>query len=348
MRIFTYRNKRAVRKTARILGCILLALALLVIGRVLYVQRYVTYTPDGVKLDYDQHLDYTGETQPEPDPAEYPFETVLDAVSETGGEAVTAQTRLDGYSISTTMLVNGVDQVRDALRSVDGYNAIILDVKSIYGNFYYSTELTGAPKADALDITEVDKLISELTARQDLIVIARVPAFSDRRYALEHQSEGLPIWNGALWEGDDVCYWLNPYSNSVQGYLTSIAIELSQRGFDGVLFDDFYFPASDRIMWNANITRSEAVLDAAANITDSLYGYGIEVLFGSDSAEVAALGDRVCIRTDAAEDVNAIVEQMSPVLSDPAAQIVFLTSSRDTRFAACGVLRPLIEDSTEG
>ena len=347
MRIFTYRNKRAVRKTARILGCILLALALLVIGRVLYVQRYVTYTPDGVRLDYDQHLDYTGQEQLEPDPADYPFETVLDAVAETDGEAE-KQTRLDGYSISTTMLVNGVEQVRQALKEVEGYNAVVIDVKSIYGNFYYSTELTGAPKADALDIADVDKLISELTGRSDLIVIARVPAFSDRRYALEHQSEGLPIWNGALWEGDDVCYWLNPYSNSVQGYLTSIAIELSQRGFDGVLFDDFYFPASDRIMWNANITRSEAVLDAAANITDSLYGYGIEVLFGSDSAEVAALGDRVCIRTDAAEDVNSIVEQMSPVLRDPAAQIVFLTSSRDTRFATCGVIRPLIEDSTEG
>ena len=345
MRIFTYRNKRAVRKTARILGCILLALALLVIGRVLYVQRYVTYTPDGVRLDYDQHLDYTGQDAAEPDPAEYPFETVLDAVSETDGEAE-KQTRLDGYSISTTMLVNGVDQVRDALRSVDGYNAIILDVKSIYGNFYYSTELTGAPKADALDITEVDKLISELTGRSDLIVIARVPAFSDRRYALEHQSEGLPIWNGALWEGDDVCYWLNPYSNNVQGYLTSIAIELSQRGFDGVLFDDFYFPDSDRIMWNATITRDEAVLDAAANIADSLYGYGIEVLFGSAPTGAAAYADRVCVTTDAAEDVNAIVEELSPSLTDPAAQIVFLTSSRDTRFAACGVIRPLIESDT--
>ena len=110
MRIFTYRNKRAVRKTARILGCILLALALLVIGRVLYVQRYVTYTPDGVRLDYDQHLDYTGQEQLEPDPVDYPFETVLDAVAETDGEAE-KQTRLDGYSISTTMLVNGVEQV---------------------------------------------------------------------------------------------------------------------------------------------------------------------------------------------------------------------------------------------
>ena len=345
MRIFTYRNKRAVRKTARILGGVLLALALLVVGRVLYVQRYVTYTPEGVRLDYDQKIDYTGQAPAEPDPAEYPFETVVDAVAQTDEEAE-KQTRLDGYSISTTMLVNGVDQVRSALAEVDGYNAVVIDVKSIYGNFYYSTQLSGAPRADALDISEVDKLIEELTGRSDLIVIARVPAFSDRRYALAHQSEGLPIWNGALWEGDDVCYWLNPYSNNVQGYLTSIAIELSQRGFDGVLFDDFYFPDSDRIMWNATITRDEAVLDAAANIADSLYGYGIEVLFGSAPTGAAAYADRVCITTDAAEDVNAIVEELSPSLTDPAAQIVFLTSSRDTRFAACGVIRPLIESDT--
>ena len=345
MRIFTYRNKRAVRKTARILGGVLLALALLVIGRVLYVQRYVTYTPEGVRLDYDQKIDYTGQAPAEPDPAEYPFETVVDAVAQTDEEAE-KQTRLDGYSISTTMLVNGVDQVRSALAEVDGYNAVVIDVKSIYGNFYYSTQLSGAPRADALDISEVDKLIEELTGRSDLIVIARVPAFSDRRYALAHQSEGLPIWNGALWEGDDVCYWLNPYSNNVQGYLTSIAIELSQRGFDGVLFDDFYFPDSDRIMWNTTITRDEAVLDAAANIADSLYGYGIEVIFGSAPTGAAAYADRVCVTTDAAEDVNAIVEGLSPSLTDPAAQIVFLTSSRDTRFAACGVIRPLIESDT--
>ena len=345
MRIFTYRNKRAVRKTARILGGVLLALALLVIGRVLYVQRYVTYPPEGVRLDYDQKIDYPGQAPAEPDPAEYPFETVVDAAAQTDEEAE-KQTRLDGYSISTTMLVNGVDQVRSALAEVDGYNAVVIDVKSIYGNFYYSTQLSGAPRADALDISEVDKLIEELTGRSDLIVIARVPAFSDRRYALAHQSEGLPIWNGALWEGDDVCYWLNPYSNNVQGYLTSIAIELSQRGFDGVLFDDFYFPDSDRIMWNATITRDEAVLDAAANIADSLYGYGIEVLFGSAPTGAAAYADRVCITTDAAEDVNAIVEELSPSLTDPAAQIVFLTSSRDTRFAACGVIRPLIESDT--
>ena len=343
MRIFTYRNKRAVRRTLRIVLCVVLALALLIVGRVLYLQRYITYTPEGVKLDYGQKLEYTGDTPVQPDAEEYPFETVLDAA---GSDPVEAekQTKLDGYYISTSMLVNGVDSVREALKEVDGYNAIILDVKSIYGNFYYSTELSGAQLADALDVKEVDRLITELTGQRDVAVIARFSAFSDRNYALAHQSEGLPIWNGALWEGEDLCYWLNPYSNDVQGYLTSIAIELSQRGFDGVLFDDFYFPTSDSIVWNSSISRSEAVLDAAAGITDSLYGYGIEVLFGSSSAEVAAYSDRVCIHSETAEDVAGIVEQMSPVLTDPAVQIVFMTSSRDTRFAACGVVRPLIED----
>lgn len=295
-----------------------------------------------MRLDYDQSLSYTGQTQQTPNAEEFPFETVLETSASDPAVAAT-QTQLDGYYISTAMLVGGVDNVRAALREVEDYNTVILDVKSIYGNFYYSTELSGAPLADAVDISAVDSLIAELTARQDLVVIARFSAFSDRNYALAHQSEGLPIWNGALWEGEDLCYWLNPYSNDVQGYLTSIAIELSQRGFDGVLFDDFYFPDSDRIMWNTSISRSEAVLDAASSLTDSLYGYGIEVLFGSDSAEVAAYSDRVCIHSEQAEDVAGIVERMSPVLTDPARQIVFMTASRDTRFAACGVVRPLIE-----
>ena len=39
---------------------------------------------------------------------------------------------------------------------------------------------------------------------------------------------------------------------------------------------------------------------------------------------------------------------MDGTLADTSAQLVFLTASRDTRFAACGVIRPLIEDSTEG
>ena len=341
MRIFSYRNKRTVRRILLILGVVLAVLLALVIGRFIYLQRFISYTSEGARLDYEQDLTMTGQTPAARDPAQFPFETVLE---ENGGADGEPQTRkkLTGFHVTTDMLLGGIDEVKNALRQSEDYNTVLLDVKSSYGNFYYSTRLSGMQKTDALDVAEVDRFIRELTETRDLTVIARFSAFRDRNFALANQSDALPIWNGALWEGDDLCYWLNPYSKEVQGYLTSVAIELAQLGFDGVLFDDFYFPDSDRIMWNGSISKEEAVLDCAAALGD-LNGYGIEILFGSDSPEVAAYADRICIRSEQAEDVPGIVEQMQPIMEDPAAQIVFLTDSRDTRFAQCGVLRPLIE-----
>ena len=347
MRIFSYRNKRAVRRALLIALCVVAGLLILLVCRFIYLGRYVVYEDGAVHFDYAQKLSPTGDTPEPPDPAEFPFETVLDAQTETpDGEQPMQQ--LSGYYISTRMLANGVDAVRAALRETDDYNAVVIDVKSIYGNFYYSTELSGATtaSADVVDITEVDALIKDLTRRDGLTVIARVPAFSDPVYALAHQSEGLPLYSGALWTDDNGCYWLNPYSNGVQGYLSSIALELSQLGFDEVLFDSFYFPNSDRIAWTADdITRDGAVLDAAENIKDNLFGNGIRVCFGTTAPSVAAYADRIFISSDEPDTVAGLVESMQQSLPDTAKQIVFLTDSRDTRFEACGVVRPLLQET---
>ena len=347
MRIFSYRNKRAVRRVVLIVLGVLLALLLLLVCRFIFLGRYVVYADGAVHFDYTQKLSPTGNTPDTPDPAEFPFETVLDVQAESpDGEQPMQQ--LTGYYISTRMLADGVDAVREALDETDDYNAVVIDVKSIYGNFYYSTELAGATtaSADVVDITQVDALIKDLTRREGLAVIARVPAFSDPVYALAHQSEGLPLYSGALWTDDNGCYWLNPYSNGVQGYLSSIALELSQLGFDEVLFDNFYFPDSDRIAWTSDdITRDGAVLDAAQNIKDNLFGNGIRVCFGTSSPSVAAFADRIFVSSDEPDTVAVLAESMQQALSDTASQIVFLTDSRDTRFETCGVVRLLLQKS---
>ncbi len=345
MRIFSYRNKRALRRALyTVLGVVLLLLILL-LCRFIYLGRYVVYEDGAVHFDRTQALQPTGAVPETLDPAEYPFETVLDA-SPTTPDGEQPMQQLSGYYISTRMLADGVDAVRAALSASDDYNAVVLDVKSVYGNYYYSTEISGATtaSADVIDVTEVDALIKELTARQDLTVIARVPAFSDPVYALAHQSEGLPLYSGALWTDDNGCYWLNPYSNGVQGYLSSIALELSQLGFDEVLFDYFYFPDSDRIAWTTDaITRDGAILDAAENLKDNLFGTGLRVCFGTQSSGVAAFADRIFVWADDPAEVSGLVDSMQGTLSDTAAQVVFLTDSRDTRFEACGVVRPLLE-----
>lgn len=347
MRIFSYRNKRALRRALYIVLGVVLLLLILLLCRFLYLGRYVVYEDGAVHFDRTQKLEPTGAAPETLDPAEYPFETVLDANPATpDGEQPMQQ--LSGYYISTRMLAGGVDAVREALNASDDYNAVVLDVKSVYGNYYYSTEISGATtaSADVVDIAEVDALIAELTATPDLSVIARVPAFSDPVYALAHQSEGLPLYSGALWTDDNGCYWLNPYSNGVQGYLTSIALELSQLGFDEVLFDNFYFPDSDRISWDTDvITREGAVLDAAEHIKDNLFGNGIRVCFGTQSTGVAAFADRIFVSSDDPSEASSLVESMQGTLSDTAVQIVFVTDSRDTRFEVCGVVRPLLESS---
>ena len=141
------------------------------------------------------------------------------------------------------------------------------------------------------------------------------------------------------------CYWLNPNSTAVQGLLSSIAIELSGLGFDEVVFDDFYVPASDAIAWNAAVSKEDAILNAARNIVDNLEGVGIHVSFGSTSPALAAYGYHLFDRTDDPADVMEVMDAMQDAMEDIPAQLVFVTTSRDTRFGQCSVLLPLIGES---
>lgn len=329
------------------LGLVLLALVILLIilavCRFLYLDRFIVYKNGHATLNYDQKLESNGLVPQSPDPEEFPFETILDTSHEANmGETLS---KLNGFYVSTTMLAEDVDAVRDALWDAEDYNAVVIDVKSVYGNFYYSSKLAGAQKATA-DIEAIDKLIAQLCARNDLTVIARVPAFSDPNYALAHQSQGLPLLSGALWTDDNGCYWINPYSNDVQGWLTSIAIELESLGFDEVLFDNFYFPDSDRILWKSDtVTKQDAILDAASNLAANLVSTPIRVSYGTNDPQIAAFADRVFITTEKASDVKKNLAALKDTLPDSAGQIVFCTTSRDTRFNQCGTIHPLMGES---
>ena len=344
MRIFSYRNKRLLKRTLLIALAVLLGILALIVCRFIYLGRFVTYDNAGAHLDYEQHLTATRAPEPAVSDEDFSFDTVLDAASEEDGD--TAQTaKLTGYYITTTMLASGVDQVRAALSQADDYNAVMVDVKSIFGSFYYSTAISGAAKATVLDIKQVDQLIAELAQQKGVTLIARVPAFSDPEYALKHQSQALPLYNGALWTDEHDCYWLNPYSNDVQGYLTSIALELAGLGFDEVLFDNFYFPDSDRISWTGSVTKQEAILDAADNLSANLLNQSIRLDLGTNDPEVAAYGARVFITTNNASQIEDDIAALSDVLPDTASQLVYLTDSRDTRCDACGALRPLLDET---
>ena len=342
MRIFSYRNKRNLRIALLIILGAALLIAALVFCRFLYLGRYIKYENGRAKLDYNQKIEPTGAVLQKPDPAEFPFETDLNVLP-ADGEMPTLETQLNGYYITTTMLMKHLDEVRSALDDLKGVNAILLDVKSVFGNYYYSSELAGSVKADA-DIKAIDALIKELASTPDLVLIARVPAFSEPNYAEKHQAQALAMSSGALWMDSRRCYWLNPYDKSVQGLLCSIALELKSLGFDEVLFDDFYLPNADDIRWPYDdITRPEAVLDAAENIVANLEGSGLVVCFGTREPAIAEYADRIFVSTDQASQVDSVMSSVKDFMEAPERQVAFMTVSRDTRFDACSVLHPLLD-----
>ena len=338
MRIFSYRNKRTLRRIALIVLLAAVLLGLLILARISYLGRYAVYSPDGVYFDKTQKLQRAPQTPADtPDAEEYPFETILSAAAEeteTDPNAV----QLQGFYISTTMLANSVDEVRQALADADGY----IDVKSPLGNFYYSTDIADTQTADA-DIAACDALIKELTETPDLIVIARVPAFSDPNFVAKHYSSALTTKSGDLWMDERRCYWLRPDSLDARSYLAAIALELDARGFDEVLFDNFTVPDDDSVAWDTEaMTQVAALEDCAETLGANLTGSSIRLALGTTVPSVAQYASRVYVTTEKANDVMTVTEAMREVLPDASTQLVFVTTSHDTRFDAAGVIRPLL------
>ncbi len=345
MRIFSYRNKRRAKMFLLVLGAAILVLALVCLFRFIYLQRFLVYTPDGVQLNYDQDLQAGRVSQDESNPEEFPVTMLLPDDSISVSAANEEMKQLSGFYITTDMLLNA-PAVTEALEEQEEISALLLDMKSIYGNFYYASTIPGAIQSSA-DIPAIGALLEQLTADDGLYLIAGIPAFSDNNFALANQPYGLPLSSGALWMDSNGCYWLDPLEEEVQNYLVSIAIELSNLGFDEVLFEDFRVPDSSNIVYNREVSRDEAAAQAAQAISAALGDYPIRVSFGTSSTLTAQSADRVYLQASDGSAVAGMVESLQESLEDPSVQIVFLTASRDTRFDGYGILRPLIEERVE-
>ena len=346
MRFFSYQNKRRLKMAAISLMILLAVFLLFCLCRFIYLQRYLVYTGTEVKLDYEQDI---GSAVSADIPAWQ--QTPVEIITEEPVAQVSAQVdqplqTLSGNYITTQMLLD-MDNVNASFSSMQEFpDTIMLDLKSIYGNFYYSSGTAGAVSSSA-DIDAVDALIRQLSSRNGLYLIARISSLSDTNFALANQSCGLPLRSGALWMCDRGCYWLDPMEEDVQNYLVSIASELASLGFHEVVFDDFRVPDSPNIIYTGDTPREEAAAVSAEAIRKKLSDVPIRVSFNSADPKVAEHSDRVYLVTQDGSAVSDLVSSILDSIRDPAAQIVFLTPSRDTRFDGYGILRPLIEERQE-
>lgn len=340
--MLSYRSRRALRR----LGKFFLVLALLAAVGLLcwgfWLNRYVVYTKDGVKLDFG----FSGEFQPgQQAGTEATDNTVYVEYEQTvpTEPPSTELKQMSGYYISPEMLRGDLTEVKNQIAQLPKGTPIMLDVKNIRGEFYYSS-LVGNPSS-SVSQAAIDDLIAFLR-EGEYYIIARIPAFRDYEFGRRNVACGLldidKVHLVALWMdiSDGVAtYWLDPSKDGTVQYLIRIVTELRTWGFDEVLFYDFRFPDTDRIYYTGD--KAAALATCAQTLVTSCTSETFAVSFVSnDPAFPLPEGrSRLYMENVPAENVSLMVEQA--VMTDPQIRMVFFANTNDNRYDAFGVLRPL-------
>lgn len=327
-----YRTRQTLRRMALVLLAVLLVAVLVWGCWIIWLSRYVIYTQDGAKIDFslpEQLLSGTLAQPPEPG------ETIPISYDDAPGAVSTELAQINGYYVDATALKD-IPTVQTQIQALPAGTAVMVDVKNIYGSFYYSSGVSTA-RSSAVDVQTMDGLIEALN-KSNLYTIARLPALRDYQYGLNHVPDGLPTAGGYLWLDSDGCYWLNPASSGTLSYLIQIVNELKSLGFDEVVFYDFYFPETTGIVYTND--KAEALATAAKTLVSSCATDSFGVSFvGKPDFTLPEGRSRLYIEN--AEPINAAGIAQQTGLADPEIRLVFLTTLHDTRFDKYSVLRPL-------
>lgn len=328
-----YRARCALRRTGMVLLSLVFLALLFFACWLIWLGRYVVYTKDGVRLDFSLPEKVA---VGEPAKPTEPEETVPIIYGDELMQESTELSQLNGYYVDTNALQKDISAVKAQIQALPSGTPVMLDVKSIYGRFYYSSSVSEF-RPDSIDIAAMDELIQYLCS-SDKYVIARVPALRDYLYGLNNVSEGLPVAGGYLWMDSDGCYWLNPARSGTLTYLVQIANELKGLGFDEVVFSDFCFPKTDKIVFAQD--KEAALSTTAKTLVTTCATDRFAVSFVSDTVFTVPEG-RCRLYIENAEPANAGNVAQQTGLPDPAIRVVFLTELHDTRFNDYSVLRPL-------
>lgn len=333
MQFLSFRNRRVLRRILISLLILVIVLVLLATATLLYLQRYLVYTKDGVYFDFSKSEPQQAPVESQPQ-YEFPGAPVLETEPEVQAPEQSAQP-VSGYIVPAEAL-DDTDALLAACDALEAPCTLVLDAKDGFGNFFYTSDISGQGDGSK---NVLDTLVPALKNR-GFHLVARISAFRDRSFALADTSLGLPLESGALWMDESGCYWLDPASDVVCVRLTRIAGELFELGFDEVLLTDFRFPDSENIVYSTEQTTDALLADAAELIGGAVTDEG-RICFAVTAGQAAfdPMGGRLYCQTDEVAAIQMLLDSFGTYLSQPSEQLVFATDSRDTRFAGYGLLR---------
>lgn len=339
----TWRTRKRLKTTLVVLGSVLALTAAAWLCWILWLGRFVVYSRDAVRLDFDWQTpgDFVA-AQPPEDPT---VSILYNDGSDTQVQRNQELTQMNGCYITAQMLMDDISEVEAMIRELPKGTAIMLELKAGSGTFYYDTEMPRASVSSKIDKNAMRSLLSYLD-KADYYTIAQIPAFRDRAYGLENTSSGIHHSSGGyLWAGSDNCYWLDPAKSGPRSYLIDIAAELRDLGFNEVVFTDFCFPPTEDILYEGD--KLAALNDTAQHLVYNLMTEDFCVSFLCNEEGFVLPDGRTRLYLDKVDASMAQSVASAAGVPDPQINLVYLTEANDTRFDAFSVLRPMYLGATQ-
>ena len=329
----SYRTRCALRRAGQV-ALVLLVVAILAYGLwFTWLNRFVVYSREaGASLDFSFSItDRTGIVAEKPE--EIPPVSVFynDGQYEVESEELS---KLKGYYVTSAQLENDLEGVLAKLEDLPKGTAVMIDVKSPKGNLFYSSAIR-ENRALGIDPEAMDALIETINSA-GLYTIARLPAFKDRAYGVEYPMQTMQTASGYGWD-DNGYYWISPGKTQVQEYVTQLALELRGLGFREVVFTEFRFPDTNKVVFNGD--KKQTLMDVAQTIMKTCTTDRFTVSFEDGGFGFPEGKCRIYAQNITAANVESYVEKFQK--ENPEASFVFVTELHDTRYEQYGVLRPL-------
>lgn len=331
----SYRTRQTLRRTLRVTATVIAIL--LVVGgcTLLWLQRFVVYTDDGVVLNFDRQD--SGQAQlPQPSQS---LPTINIRYEDTPFQEGLQQ--LSGYYIPEKDLMDDPDAVLAKLQQLPAGTPVLLDIKGYRGYFFYSTQV-GAHTSGLYNISRMDELIRWL-GQSDLYVIARMPALRDFIVVWENSACSLKTTSGYAYadQGDyGTGYWLDPTNSTVQNYLIDVLNELKSLGFDEVVLQNFCFPDTDNLAFTGD--KTQVLNQLAQKLMTSCANEQFTISFATDDPGFLLPEGRCRLFLENILAENAQTAWNTAQVEDKRLNLVFIAPNGDTRYdIENGILRPL-------
>ena len=339
----TYRTKRRLNAIGTIATALLLVFILVWFCWVLWLERYVVYTRDNdavLDLSFNSN-DIIGEVAQPPASGGTGI-TIYYNEGDAAVEVTNELVKLDGYYIGADVMSRDLTSVWSDLNNLSPGTPVMIELKGGYGSFYYTSSLADAVMSQSVSVDSVDELISELKYR-GFYTIARISAFRDYNFGLNHVNHGLPVAGKQyLWADDGGCYWLNPTSATTISWITSVVTELRDKGFNEVVLADFRFPVGEKYGFKGD---KQAALQTAANtllnncLSSSYPGFTLS--FCVDRVDFPLPDSRSRLYLENVDPGTVAAKASQAVIVNSDVRLVFLAANNDTRYNEYGVLRPI-------